>query len=342
MRDFDPTLVHISAVPLVKIGSMGKTVPELRDVGSALSVGANIVGGIIGADGAENAADTQAQAAIQSAKIQKQMYDTTREDLTPYREAGNSAQNALMYYLGIGNKGGYTDSYNLQDFLDYNRRYAPAWYGPEGQANDAQIQYDKYKAGGFTEKDIQELSDIYGFRKLNPVTNAYGDGTYGSLLKNFTGEDLQNEPGYQFGLAEGNKALDRRAASGGSYFSGAALKAAQRYGNDYASTKFNDAYNRDASNKNRIYSMLSGVADRGQNAAAQTGNAGSAAAAGMSSSILQGGNAIASGQVGSANALSGGISNALNAYQWNNMLSKYANPSTSYSPTYTYGTSYGE
>jgi hypothetical protein len=67
---------------------------------------------------------------------------------------------------------------------------------------------------------------------------------------------LQMDPGYQFRLSEGMKALDRQAAARGGLISGGALKAAQRYGQDLGSQEFGAAYNR-----------LAGLADVGPRAA---------------------------------------------------------------------------
>lgn len=58
---------------------------------------------------------------------------------------------------------------------------------------------------------------------------------------------MQMDPGYGFRLSEGLKSLDRQAAARGGLISGGALKAAQRYGQDYASNEFGNAYNRLAS-----------------------------------------------------------------------------------------------
>jgi len=61
---------------------------------------------------------------------------------------------------------------------------------------------------------------------------------------------LQMDPGYQFRLSEGMKALDRQAAARGGLISGGALRAAQRYGQDLGSQEFGAAYNRLASMAN--------------------------------------------------------------------------------------------
>jgi len=83
---------------------------------------------------------------------------------------------------------------------------------------------------------------------------------------------LQMDPGYQFRLSEGLKALDRQAAARGGLISGGALKAAQRYGQDAASQEFGAAYNRLANLAN-IGPQAAGVmSNLGQNYASNVGN----------------------------------------------------------------------
>lgn len=65
-----------------------------------------------------------------------------------------------------------------------------------------------------------------------------------ALSAGFQPGDLTQDPGYQFRLAEGNKALERRMAASGLGQSGAALKAAQEYGQGLADQTYNDAYQR--------------------------------------------------------------------------------------------------
>lgn len=60
----------------------------------------------------------------------------------------------------------------------------------------------------------------------------------------FNPEDLTQDPGYQFNLAQGNKALDRAQLARGNFFSGQALKEAQDYGQGLADNTFNTAFNR--------------------------------------------------------------------------------------------------
>lgn len=60
----------------------------------------------------------------------------------------------------------------------------------------------------------------------------------------FNPGDLTQDPGYQFRLQEGQKALERSLAAKGLGTSGRALKAAQEYGQGLADTTYNEAYNR--------------------------------------------------------------------------------------------------
>lgn len=53
--------------------------------------GSAIVGASISASAAKSAANTQAAAANRASDIQRQMYDQTRTDLQPYRDAGQGA-----------------------------------------------------------------------------------------------------------------------------------------------------------------------------------------------------------------------------------------------------------
>ena len=117
------------------------------------------------------------------------------------------------------------------------------------------------------------------------------------------------DPSYQFRLGEGLKALDRQAAARGGLISGGALKAAQRYGQDYASQEFGNAYNRLAS--------LAGI---GQTATGAMSNAAGNYGVNAGQNYMGAANARASGYVGGANALTGGLGQYLNYTQGQNLL----------------------
>lgn len=58
---------------------------------AAAVVGSSIVSGYVGAKAAKDAAKTTADATLEAARIQQQMYEQGREDLAPYRELGYTA-----------------------------------------------------------------------------------------------------------------------------------------------------------------------------------------------------------------------------------------------------------
>lgn len=64
-----------------------------------------VIGSITGsnkqAKAAQQAAQTQADATKYASDIQKQMYDQTRTDLSPYTQAGTSALNSLLGLTGL-------------------------------------------------------------------------------------------------------------------------------------------------------------------------------------------------------------------------------------------------
>jgi hypothetical protein len=148
------------------------------------------------------------------------------------------------------------------------------------------------------------------FNKQVELQQPYQEAGVNALNKMQSGNVMgMMDPSYQFRLGEGLKAIDRQAAARGGLISGGALKAAQRYGQDYASTEFGNAYNRLAS--------LAGI---GQTATNTMGNAAGQFGVNAGNNMMAGANARASGYVGGANALTGGLSNAANIYQNNQMM----------------------
>jgi hypothetical protein len=110
----------------------------------------------------------------------------------------------------------------------------------------------------------------------------------------FGGKGFEADPGYQFRMSEGMKAINAGAAARGGANSGATLKALARYGQDFASNEYNNAYNRQ---NNR----LSALAGFGQNSNQQVSNAGTNYANAVSGNQIGVGNAIGSANIGMAN-----------------------------------------
>lgn len=127
---------------------------------------------------------------------------------------------------------------------------------------------------------------------------------------------FQQDPGYAFRLSEGQKALDRQAAARGGLISGGALKAAQRYGQDMGSQEYQNAFNRYQTERSARLNPLQSLAGVGQTSVNQLGAAGQNYAMGMGEALGAGAQARASGYMGTANAIGGGIGQYM-GYQQN-------------------------
>ena len=143
----------------------------------------------------------------------------------------------------------------------------------------------------------------------------------------FGPSDYKADPGYAFRLSEGQKALDRQAAARGGLISGGALKAATRYGQDMGSQEYTNAFNRaltgyntDVARENQLYNRQSALAGIGQTSTNLVGQAGQNYATNAGNLITGAGAAQAAGQVGVANAVTGGLGTYLNYNQGNNLV----------------------
>jgi hypothetical protein len=122
-----------------------------------------------------------------------------------------------------------------------------------------------YREAGVTGQN--RLMELLG---LGGNTGAAG---YGKYAQDFGMSDFQADPGYAFRLSEGQQALDRSAAARGGTQSGAALKAAARYGQDMGSQEYGNAYNRYQTNRTNQLAPLGSLATMGANAATNSATA---------------------------------------------------------------------
>jgi hypothetical protein len=115
----------------------------------------------------------------------------------------------------------------------------------------------------------------------------------GDINKPITAADVMEDPGYQFGMQQGEQALSRRVAAGGGRVSGAALKAASRFGTDYGASGYGAAYQRKQDRLNRLASL----AQVGQTATGQTAQAGQFSTANIGNALSNQGSATAASQL---------------------------------------------
>ena len=145
---------------------------------------------------------------------------------------------------------------------------------------------------------------------------------YGELMDKFTTEDFEADPGYQFRVEEGMKALDRTASARGSVLSGGAIKAAQRYNSGLASQEYGNAFNRFQIEQANRYNRLAGLSGTGQVAANQLSNLGQNYANNYGDLVTQGGNARASGYIQNSNNWQNFITGTTNSILDQYLLSK--------------------
>lgn len=123
-----------------------------------------------------------------------------------------------------------------------------------------------------------------------------------------TAADVMSDPGYKFGLDQGQLGLDRKASASGGRVSGAALKAASEYATNYASTGYSAAYQRRQDRLNR----LAAIANIGQTATGGSAAAGTNSANAISGLISSQSDATAASTLAQGN-IWGNTTNSLTA-----------------------------
>jgi hypothetical protein len=222
--------------------------------------GATVVGSLVGASASKSAAKTQAAAAGQASDLQREMFQQTRADQEPWRQAGINALGEMQRTAG-----------NV------------------------------------------------------PGAFKFGAGDY------------QADPGYAFRLAEGRKALASTARARGGLVSGQTLKGMQDYAQQSASQEYQNAYNRaftgygtDVARENQLYNRQAALAGIGQTSTNLVNQAGQNYATNAGNLMTGASAAQAAGQVGVANAITGGLGTYLNYSQNNALLNALKNRSSTY------------
>ena len=161
----------------------------------------------------------------------------------------------------------------------------------------------------------------------------------------FGAGDYTADPGYAFRLSEGRKALAHQAAARGGAVSGQSLKAMQDYAQNSASNEFQNAYNRaftsygtDVARENQLYNRQAAMAGVGQTSTNLINQAGQNYATNAGNLMTSAGAAQAAGQVGAANAITGGLGTYLNYSQNNSLLNALnRNRGSTYSAPVNFG-----
>lgn len=156
----------------------------------------------------------------------------------------------------------------------------------------------------------------------------------------FSGVNLQNDPAYNFDLAQGQQAIQRSAAAQGGLVSGGALKdlndysqgfAANQYQQSYqnALAQYQQAYNIFRNNSTDSFNKQAAIAGVGQVSTNYLGAAGQSAAANNANIAQTGAAGQAAGMMGVSNAIQNGINGTANWFASQDR-SSYGTQTTNY------------
>jgi hypothetical protein len=153
--------------------------------------------------------------------------------------------------------------------------------------------------------------------------NALPELVEASRYTPFSMEQFQQDPGYQFRLREGLKALDRTAAARGGLLSGAQLRGVTRYGQELGTQEYTNAFNRYQAERAARLNPLQSLAGMGQSTAATLGQQAGQYGQNLAQGAAQMGNIRASSYMGQANALTGALGQGVNYYQNQQMMDRF-------------------
>lgn len=265
--------------------------------------GATLVGGMMQADAAESAAESQSAASGKSIAEQRRQFNLTRQDMAPWRDTGELALGRLSGLLGLGSP--------TKNRLSAERAYLERYPSVKNSiwANDPMQHYVE---GGLAYGNSwgAETDQEYAARMAREP-NAVESADSGELMRKFTMADFQNDPviqaSMQFGLDEGRKGIERRSPLVGGYDSGATLKALTKFGTDYAGQQAGQSQARFVNDQTNQFNRLAAVSGIGQTAANTVAGAGMNSASNISNLISSQGNAQAASQIAQGNAYSNAI-----------------------------------
>lgn len=313
----------------------------------AASVAGPILGGLMGSDSASNAANIQQQGTDKAVAETQRQYNQTRADLAPYRDAGSAALSRLRSLLGLdggggsgGGGGGGGGSAPTRD--QFMKSGPPSMQLVQNGAPGDEGSTWSYQLGPsapvFDQAGYDAAMSSWQGGQGQQTSGAAGPDS-GSLLRKFSNSDLAGDvvynSGLQFGLDEGEKALQRRAAAAGGADSGATYKALARFANDYGTTKATGAYDRYTGEQDRTFGKLSGIAGMGQGSTNTAVQAGTNSSSNLSNLYTGQANAGAASTIAGGNSMAGGLSGAGNALSQYQLLSQLTGGGARSSPSLT-------
>lgn len=250
------------------------------DWGAALGAAASLYGSKKGADAAKDAGKQSAAGSTAANDLIWKMFEQQQAQQQPFYNAGVQAQDRYLQMLGLN-----PTSQTAQSTTPYDPAAAYLASNPDVAASAFKDNpYSHYQQYGQKEG-----------RKWN--TSAPAAQKPAALTQQQAFDTFRNQPGYQFGLDQGNKSVQASAAARGGLNSGATLKALQRYGTDYADQQGYTPY------MNKLAGLFGGA----QTAAGQMGSYGQNAASNIGQNTQNAANARANSTYNTGQAWQQGI-----------------------------------
>ena len=274
-------------------------------------IGGSLISGVMGSRASSKAADASSDAANRAAELQREIYGDTSKKFAPFLGAGNLALEAYMYEMGLGEAptiGG--SAPRIQTITTPGQTGTTSGggivsdFGPgalENALNQRNIGQTSipgtttYRVGGKTFGD-----------RASAQRYANNNKTGGTEYQGFTGT-----PGYAFRVDQGNDSVNALAGARGGLNSGRTMQDLMEFGQGIASSEYGTYMDR-----------LTGLTNMGTSAAANSASAGQNYAANAGNAYMAGGQAQANGYINGANAISGGMENALGTWQYQQWLGK--------------------
>ncbi|MFH1739491.1 MAG: hypothetical protein ABIH23_10835 [bacterium] len=170
-----------------------------------------IAGGVMGAIGSSKAAKTQAEAARAAALEQQK---AAQKGIDWQSQLYGEAKQGMDPYTGMGQQG-------------------------------AQYLGDLMQPGGQLTQQFGQFEGMpTGMDQFNANQAAFGPAGAFEASQFQMPQDWQTDPGYQFRMQQGQKALEASAAAGGGLMSGGTLKALTQYGQGVASDEYSKVHGR--------------------------------------------------------------------------------------------------
>ena len=255
---------------------------------------AGLAGGLMQASAANKAAKAQTRAADQQVQLYRDIYNDTTERFQPFYDSGTNALAAYNYELGIGPRptfGGTAPTITTIEGKGPTTLGDPR-FARGGKSGDRENAPRPQTPGMPTRYSVNgQMFDTMDAAQAYANAHKTGGTEYGGYTKT---------PGYDFRLNQGLDAIQSSAAARGGLYSGAAMRDALKYGQDYATGEYTN-----------YLARLAGMTDTGVAAAGNQANAGANMGAGVGSALASRGNASAAGAIGMGNAFNGGLQNVL-------------------------------